>query len=69
MWVRFFYRQYFIIIYKEKALEIWDLKNLSLLREMSAQFPLISALVRPSLHYRLVGLILWRSVVVAFTCR
>ena len=38
-------RQYFAVVYKEKPLEIWDLKNLCLLREMSPHFPLISALV------------------------
>lgn len=44
-------RQYFIIIYKEKPLEIWDLKNLCLLREMPANFPILSALVSILLNY------------------
>ncbi|CAB4007520.1 WD repeat-containing 11, partial [Paramuricea clavata] len=44
-------KQYFAIVYKEKPLEIWDLKNLCLLREMSAHFPLISALEWSPSHY------------------
>ncbi|GAB6023246.1 WD repeat-containing protein 11 [Chamberlinius hualienensis] len=37
-------KQYFIIALKEDPLELWDVKTLSLLRVMSRQFPVITAL-------------------------
>ncbi|XP_071948596.1 WD repeat-containing protein 11-like [Antedon mediterranea] len=35
---------YFIIMFKEKAFEVWDLKSCTMLREMPTNFPIITAL-------------------------
>lgn len=41
----FFFRQYFILSFKDKPLELWDLKTLTILREMSSKMPSATALV------------------------
>ena len=38
-------RQYFVVMFKERPFEIWDLRSLSVLREMPANFPVVTALV------------------------
>ncbi|XP_077991912.1 WD repeat-containing protein 11-like isoform X2 [Glandiceps talaboti] len=37
-------KQYFIIVFKEKPFELWDLRTGTLLREMPKNFPIITAL-------------------------
>ncbi|XP_070541595.1 WD repeat-containing protein 11-like isoform X2 [Ptychodera flava] len=37
-------KQYFIIVFKEKPFELWDLRTGTLLREMPKNFPMITAL-------------------------
>ncbi|XP_052225390.1 WD repeat-containing protein 11-like isoform X2 [Dreissena polymorpha] len=37
-------RQYFTLAFKEKPLELWDLKTLTILREMSSKLPLPTAM-------------------------
>ncbi|KAG1655446.1 WD repeat-containing protein 11 [Nymphon striatum] len=43
-------KQYFIITFKEQAFELWDLKNMSVLRTMPKRFPNISALEWSPVH-------------------
>lgn len=38
-------RQYFLVIIKDRPLQLWDLKNLTVLREMPSNFSSITALV------------------------
>ena len=42
----FIFRQYFVIVFKEKPFELWDLRSGTLLREMPRNFPHVTALVR-----------------------
>ncbi|XP_072042557.1 WD repeat-containing protein 11-like isoform X2 [Amphiura filiformis] len=37
-------KQYFVVMFKERPFEIWDLRSLSVLREMPANFPVVTAL-------------------------
>lgn len=44
-------RQYFLVVIKDRPLQLWDLKNLTVLREMPSNFPSVTALEwSPSLH-------------------
>ncbi|XP_022080580.1 WD repeat-containing protein 11-like isoform X4 [Acanthaster planci] len=45
-------KQYFIVMLKEKPFEIWDLKNRTILREMPANFPIITALEWSPTHHK-----------------
>lgn len=38
-------RQYFFVVFKDKPMQLWDLRGLTVIREMSRSFPNISALV------------------------
>jgi hypothetical protein len=40
------FRQYFVLSLKFGTFELWDLRNLSILRTMPKKFPLVTALVR-----------------------
>jgi hypothetical protein len=40
-----YFRQYLAIVFKDKPLELWDVRTCTLLREMSKNFPAITALV------------------------
>ena len=41
----FIHRQYFIVVIKDRSLQLWDLKNLTVLREMPSSLNSITALV------------------------
>jgi hypothetical protein len=41
----YYYRQYFVVILKDGPFELWDLRNLCILRTMPKKFPTVSALV------------------------
>ncbi|XP_038045535.1 WD repeat-containing protein 11-like isoform X5 [Patiria miniata] len=45
-------KQYFIVMLKEKPFEIWDLKNRTILREMPASFPVVTALEWSPTHHK-----------------
>ena len=40
-----FDRQYFFVIIKDKPMQLWDLKNVTVLREMPPSFPTVTVLV------------------------
>ena len=41
----FIHRQYFLVVIKDRSLQLWDLKNLTVLREMPSNFNSVTALV------------------------
>lgn len=40
-----YFRQYLAVVFKDKPLELWDVRTCTILREMSKNFPAITALV------------------------
>ena len=40
-----FCRQYFVVMFKDKPFELWDLRSASLIRQMPRNFPQVTALV------------------------
>lgn len=51
----FFFRQYLAVVFKDKPLELWDIRTCTLLREMSKSFPAITALVSCAHELILLG--------------
>ena len=48
--------QYFIVLLKDRPFELWDLKSLSVIREMPGTFPSVSALEwSPAQNHSLKG--------------
>lgn len=43
-------RQYLVVVFRDKPLELWDTRTGTLLREMAKNFPTVTALVLTSLH-------------------
>lgn len=43
-------RQYLVVVFRDKPLELWDIRTGTLLREMAKNFPTVTALVQPNLH-------------------
>ncbi|KAG8541485.1 hypothetical protein GDO81_028929 [Engystomops pustulosus] len=39
-------KQYLVVVFKDKPMELWDIRTCTLLREMSKVFPTVTALVR-----------------------
>ena len=54
-------RQYFILTFKDKPLELWDMKTLTILREMSSKLPIPTALVSESILHRSTTLCCFRD--------
>ena len=54
-------RQYFVVVFKEKPFELWDLRSGAMLRQMPKNFPHITALVNDAL-YLIRGLCLCSSL-------
>lgn len=40
-----FLRQYLVVVFRDKPLELWDIRTGTLLREMAKNFPTVTALV------------------------
>ena len=38
-------RQYLVVVFRDKPLELWDIRTGTLLREMAKNFPTVTALV------------------------
>lgn len=45
VFVMFFLRQYLVVVFRDKPLELWDTRTGTLLREMAKNFPTVTALV------------------------
>lgn len=43
-------RQYLVVVFRDKPLELWDIRTGTLLREMAKNFPTVTALVQTNLH-------------------
>lgn len=43
-------RQYLVVVFRDKPLELWDIRTGTLLREMAKNFPTVTALVLTNLH-------------------
>lgn len=43
-------RQYLVVVFRDKPLELWDIRTGTLLREMAKNFPTVTALVQTHLH-------------------
>lgn len=43
-------RQYLVVVFRDKPLELWDIRTGTLLREMAKNFPTVTALVMTNLH-------------------
>lgn len=41
----FILRQYLVVVFRDKPLELWDIRTGTLLREMAKNFPTVTALV------------------------
>lgn len=50
-----YFRQYLAIVFKDKPLELWDVRTCTILREMSKNFPAITALVSSNLKMEQSG--------------
>lgn len=48
--VMFLLRQYLVVVFRDKPLELWDIRTGTLLREMAKNFPTVTALVLTNLH-------------------
>lgn len=44
--VIFVLRQYLVVVFRDKPLELWDIRTGTLLREMARNFPTVTALVK-----------------------
>lgn len=44
------FRQYLVVVFRDKPLELWDVRTGTLLREMAKNFPTVTALVRYQTH-------------------
>lgn len=42
-------RQYLVVVFRDKPLELWDIRTGTLLREMAKNFPTVTALVLTNL--------------------
>lgn len=40
------FRQYLVVVFRDKPLELWDIRTGTLLREMAKNFPTVTALVQ-----------------------
>ena len=47
-------RQYLVVVFRDKPLELWDIRTGTLLREMAKNFPTVTALVLENLKYMLI---------------
>lgn len=47
--VMFVLRQYLVVVFRDKPLELWDVRTGTLLREMARNFPTVTALVNTKL--------------------
>lgn len=61
MFVPSILRQYLVVVFRDKPLELWDIRTGTLLREMAKNFPTVTALVqkpicllRPSIRLMLL---------------
>ncbi len=43
-------RQYLVVVFRDKPLELWDIRTGTLLREMAKNFPTVTALVLTNLQ-------------------
>lgn len=43
-------RQYLVVVFRDKPLELWDIRTGTLLREMAKNFPTVTALVLTNLY-------------------
>uniref|UniRef100_A0A669F0L4 WD repeat-containing protein 11 n=1 Tax=Oreochromis niloticus TaxID=8128 RepID=A0A669F0L4_ORENI len=43
-------KQYLVVVFRDKPLELWDIRTGTLLREMAKNFPTVTALVQTHLH-------------------
>lgn len=43
-------RQYLVVVFRDKPLELWDIRTGTLLREMAKNFPTVTALVLQNLY-------------------
>lgn len=44
------FRQYLVVVFRDKPLELWDVRTGTLLREMAKNFPTVTALVLYQTH-------------------
>lgn len=44
-------RQYLVVVFRDKPLELWDIRTGTLLREMAKNFPTVTALVLTDLFF------------------
>lgn len=47
----FVLRQYLVVVFRDKPLELWDIRTGTLLREMAKNFPTVTALVPTNPHH------------------
>lgn len=52
------FRQYLVVVFRDKPLELWDVRTGTLLREMAKNFPTVTALVLYQTHNVLFCLLL-----------
>lgn len=50
VFVMFLFRQYLVVVFRDKPLELWDIRTGTLLREMAKNFPTVTALVLTNLY-------------------
>lgn len=48
-------RQYLVVVFRDKPLELWDVRTGTLLREMAKNFPTVTALVLQHLYFNKKG--------------
>lgn len=50
MFVTSVLRQYLVVVFRDKPLELWDIRTGTLLREMAKNFPTVTALVQKQIY-------------------
>ena len=49
-------RQYLVVVFRDKPLELWDIRTGTLLREMAKNFPTVTALVHKQQNLQMVSM-------------